>query len=63
MRIENSAKHQDGTFPVKIYLFQTKNDVVLVFLLLTLNIFHTFSTVILVDIEQVNVSWILRKQC
>ena len=63
MRIENSVKHQDGTFPVNIYLFQTKNDVVLMFLLLTLNIFHTFSTVILVDIEQVNVSWILRKQC
>ena len=29
------------------------------FLLLTLNIFHTFSTVFIVDFEQVNVSWVL----
>ena len=31
--------------------------VVLVFLLLTLNIFHTFSSAFIVDFEQVNVSW------
>ena len=32
-------------------------DVVLVFLLLTLNIFHAFFSVSSVDFEQVNVSW------
>ena len=32
-------------------------DVVLVFLLLTLNIFHAFFRVSSVDFEQVNVSW------
>ena len=32
-------------------------DVVLVFLLLTLNIFHAFFSVFSVDFEQVNVSW------
>ena len=31
-------------------------DVILVFLLLTLNRFHTFSSVSIVDFEQVNVS-------
>ena len=34
------------------------NDVVLVFSLLTVNIFHTFSSVSIVDFdEEVNVSW------
>ena len=33
------------------------NDVVLVFLSLTLNMFTTFCTVYIVDFEQVNVSW------
>ena len=33
------------------------NDVVLVFLLLTLNIFHTFFNVSTVDFEQANVSF------
>ena len=32
-------------------------DVILMFLLLTMNIFHTFSSVSIVDFEQVNVSW------
>ena len=32
------------------------------FLLLTLNIFHTFSSVSIVDFEQVNVGWVFRKQ-
>ena len=32
-------------------------DVVVVFLMLTLNIFHTFSSVSIVDFEQVNISW------
>ena len=32
-------------------------DVVLVFFLLTLNIFRIFSSVSIVDFEQVNVSW------
>ena len=34
------------------------NYVVLVLLLLTLNIFHIFSTVFTVDFEQVNVTWV-----
>ena len=33
------------------------NDVALVFLLFTLNIFYTFSSVYIVDFERVNVSW------
>ena len=33
------------------------NDVVLMFLWLTLNIFTTFSSVSIVDFEHVNVSW------
>ena len=36
-------------------------DVVLVFLLLTLNIFHNFSYVSTVHFEQVNVSWVISK--
>ena len=36
------------------------NDVVLVFLLLTLNIFHTIFSVSLVVFGQVNVSWVER---
>ena len=43
--------------PPNIYLFKV-NDVVLVFLLLTLNIFRTLSSVSIVDFEQVNVSWV-----
>ena len=35
-----------------------KEVVVLVFLLLTLNIFHTFFSVSMVDYEQVNVWWV-----
>ena len=35
-----------------------KHDVVLVFLLLTLNIFHSFFSVSIVGFEQVKVSWI-----
>ena len=34
-----------------------ENEVVLVFLLLTLNIFHTLFSVSIVEFEQVNVSW------
>ena len=33
------------------------NDVVMVFLLLTLNIFDTFLSDSIIDFEQVNVSW------
>ena len=33
------------------------DDVVLVFLLLILNIFHTFFSVSIVDFEQVNACW------
>ena len=34
------------------------NDAILISLLLTLNIFHTFSSVATVNFEQVNVCWI-----
>ena len=45
--------------PANIYLFKVDVDVFLVFLLLTLNIFHTFFySVSIVDFEQVNVSWL-----
>ena len=37
-------------------------DAVLVFLLLTLNIFHTFSSVSIVDFQQVNGSWAINNQ-
>ena len=33
-------------------------DVVLVFLLLTLNIFHTVSSVSIINFEKVNFSWV-----
>ena len=39
------------------YVMHDFNDVVLMFLLLTLNILYTFSSVSTVDLEQVNVSW------
>ena len=56
---------QDLTQETIIYLKSTietreKNhaiDVVLVSLLLTLNIFHTFFSVSIVEFEQVNVFW------
>ena len=35
-----------------------EHDVVLASLLLTLNIFHTLSSVSSVDFEQVNLSWV-----
>ena len=35
----------------------TINDVVLTFLLLTLNIFHTFSSASIAHFEQVNIRW------
>ena len=34
------------------------NDVVLVFLLLILNIFHTFFSAFFVDFDEVNISWV-----
>ena len=37
---------------------ETQNDVVLVFLLLIFNIFHTFFSVSIVDFKQKNVSWV-----
>ena len=44
------------------HLFQNVNDVILVLLLLTLNIFAPFSIVSVVDFEQVNVSWETNKR-
>ena len=41
--------------PDNIYLYI--NVIILVFLLLTLNIFHTFFSVFIVDFGQVNDSW------
>ena len=46
-------------FKVNIKNIRTTSDVVLVFLMLTLNIFHTFFSVSLVDFEEVNVSWLI----
>ena len=37
---------------------KTQNDVVLVFLLLIFNIFHTFFSVSIVDFKQKNISWV-----
>ena len=34
-------------------------DIVLMFLLLILSIFHTFSSVSIVDFKQVNVRWVI----
>ena len=34
------------------------NDIVVVFLLLTLNVFHTFFSVSIVDFEQVSICWV-----
>ena len=34
------------------------NDLILVFLLLCLNLFHTFFSISIADFEQVNVSWV-----
>ena len=48
--------HAKGSFyfnnPAKIYLFKTTIDVVLVSLLLTLNIFHTFFSVSNIDLSK-----------
>ena len=38
-------------------IYPSCNDIVLVFLFLTLNIFYTFFLVFIVDFEQVNISW------
>ena len=66
-------KFEKSHLPANIYLFKVNNrhsrkrnkicswrhhDVVLVFSLLTFNIFHTFSTVSIADFEQVDVSWV-----
>ena len=42
---------------IQSYNKNTRKEVVLVFLWLTLNIFHTFFSVSLVDFGQLNVSW------
>ena len=47
-KLEKDVKHQNDVI-----------DVVLVFLLLTLNIFHIFFYVSIVGFEQVNVSWVI----
>ena len=44
-------------FPANIYIYI--NDVALVFLFLTLNIFHTFFSVSIVDFKQVNIIWLV----
>ena len=42
---------------INIFFVQWFNDVVLVSLLLSLNIFHTFSRIFIAEFEQVNVCW------
>ena len=46
---------------VKLFKVNNKNasDVILVFLLLTMNNFTPFSSVSIIDFKQINVSWIL----
>ena len=39
------------------------NDLVLLSLSLTLNIFHTFSSIFIVDFEQVNIWWKCGAEC
>ena len=48
-------------YPANIYLLKFSNTIgnVLVFLLLTLNIFTSFASVNIVDFDQVNVCWVL----
>ena len=41
--------------------FETSHGIVLVFLLSTLTYFTPFSTLYIIDFEQVNVSWVLSK--
>ena len=52
-------KAEDNHYPPKMYLFKVNNfvNVVLVFLLFTLNIIHTFFWRFFVDFETVNVTW------
>ena len=45
-----------NTSKLTIKLQNDTTDVVLVFLLLTLNIFHTFSSLSIVDFDQLNVN-------
>ena len=51
--VRNLSKIKDKDTKIQL----TAIDIVLVFLLLTLYIFHTFSSVSIVDFEQVDVSW------
>ena len=70
--IQLKIRSHSKTFLICFLLFDhdfSKNviDVFLVSLLFTLNIFHTFSSVFIVDLEQVNVCWewsviLLKKQ-
>ena len=46
---------------IQSYNKNTRKEVILVFLWLTLNIFHTFFSVSLVDFGQLNVSWAIVK--
>ena len=62
--IENILKQVSSLkmiYPANIYLLKFSSTIgnVLVFLLLTLNIFTSFSSVNIVDFDQVNVCWVL----
>ena len=56
--IVNNEKSQIMCW-MRVFIKSTRwhDEVALVFLLLTLNIFHNFSKVSIVDFEQVNVNW------
>ena len=54
----NTRKQCEIRSKLMIKTAEWRRDIILIFLLLTLHIFHTF-TVSIVDFEQVNVSWAL----
>ena len=62
----------ESVFPAYIYLFKVNNrntrkmsemwnviDIALVFLFFTLKMLYTFSSVFIVDFEQLNISWVI----
>ena len=57
-KINNRNARKRRVIISKLTMKAPEHDVVLASLLLTLNIFHTLSSVSSVDFEQVNLSWV-----
>ena len=57
-KINNRNTRKRRVIIAKLTMKAPEHDVVLAPLLLTLNIFHTLSSVFSVDFEQVNLSWV-----